>query len=58
MLDYLVVNLVLVSVQSVLGGENLLTEPAVKLGGLLVDRLHMGFQGLAVTVVLREERFV
>ena len=58
MLDYLVVNLVLVSVQRVLGGENLLTEPAVKLGGLLVDRLHMGFQGLAVTVVLREERFV
>ena len=56
-LDYLVVDLVLVSVQSVLGGENLLAEPAVKLRRFLVDRLNMGFQGLAVTVVLRE-RFI
>ena len=56
-LDNLVVHLVLVSVQSVLGGENLLAEPAVKLRGFLVDRLNMSFEGLAVTVVLRE-RFI
>ena len=53
-LDYLVVDLVLVSVQGVLGGEDLLAEPAVQLRRFLVDRLNVGFQGLAVTVVLRE----
>ena len=56
-LDYPVVDLVLVSVQRVLGGENPLTETAVKLRGFLVDRLNMGFQGLTVAVVLRE-RFI
>ena len=53
-LDYLVVHLVLVSVQRILGGEDLLTERTVQLRGFLVDRLNVGFQGLAVTVVLRE----
>ena len=53
-LDYLVVHLVLVSVQRVLGGEDLLAQPAVKLRRFLVDRLNMGFQGLAVAIVLRE----
>ena len=53
-LDYLVVDLILVSVQRVLGGEYLLTEPTVQLRRFLVDRLNVGFQCLAVTVVLRE----
>ena len=53
-LDYLVVHLVLVSVQRILGGEDLLTERTVQLRGFLVDRLNVGFQGLAVTVILRE----
>ena len=55
-LDYLVVDLVLVSVQRVLGGEDLLAEPAVQLRRFLVDRLNVGFQGLAVTVVLTERK--
>ena len=53
-LDDPVVDLVLVSVQRVLGGEYLLTEPTVQLRRFLVDRLNVGFQCLAVTVVLRE----
>ena len=36
-LDYLVVHLVLVSVQRILGGEDLLTERTVQLRGFLVD---------------------
>ena len=51
-LDDLVVHLVLVSVEGVLGGEDLFTQSTVKLCRFLVDGIHVSLQGLAVTVIL------
>ena len=51
-LDDLVVHLVLVSVEGVLGGEDLLAQSTMKLCRFLVDGIHVSLQGLAVTVIL------
>ena len=51
-LDDLVVHLVLVSVEGILGGEDLFTQSTVKLCRFLVNGIHVSLQGLAVTVIL------